>query len=71
MNIRWALEEHENELCDKKIKQIKYSVMRSILFFASQCHFPSSLIVSIGTLGHKLGLVMRLDDTMRQGKLDL
>ena len=45
--------------------------MKSILFYASQCHFLWSLKVRVGTLGHKLGLVMRLDDTMRQGKLDL
>jgi len=45
--------------------------MRSILFYASQCHFSSLLKVRIRTLGHKLGLVMGLDDTMRQGKPDL
>ena len=45
--------------------------MKSILFYASQCHFLWSLKERVGTLSHKLGLVMRLDDTMRQGKLDL
>ena len=55
----------------KKPKQLKYSVIRSILFYASQCHSSSLLKVCVGTLGHKLGLVVGLNDTMRQRKLDL
>lgn len=47
----------------------------------SQCHFSlfqQDFIVfnwlsieCVGSLSHKLGLVVRLDDTMRQRKLDL
>lgn len=66
-----SLKENEDEYPTRKSAQIKYSVIRSTLFFASQCHFSSSLKERIGTLGHKLGLKVRLDDTMWQGKLDL
>ena len=58
-------------MSQEKSKQIKYGVRISVLFYASQCHFSSLLKVCVWTLGHKLGLVVRFDDTMRKGKLDL
>ena len=67
----WGVLRNENECTTRKSTQTNYNVKRSILFFASQCQFSSSLKERVGTLGHKLGLKVRLDDTMWQGKLDL
>lgn len=50
----------------------QHTIFAGQFYFASQCHFTSSLEVeSVWTFGHKFGCELWLDDTMRQRKLYL